>query len=72
MYVAEHYGWDTNGVRRVTVRPHGFASVRAGYHGGELLTKPVTFTGSTLYLNYSTSAVGALSVEIQDLEGRPH
>ena len=71
MYVAEHYGWDTNGVRRVTVRPHGFASVRAGYHGGELLTKPVTFSGSTLYLNYSTSAVGAVSVEIQDLEGRP-
>ena len=25
LYVAEHYGWDTNGVRRVTVRPHGFA-----------------------------------------------
>ncbi len=71
MYVAEHYGWDTNGVRRVTVRPHGFASVRAGYHGGELLTKPVTFSGSTLYLNYSTSAVGAVTVEIQDLEGRP-
>ena len=71
MYVAEHYGWATNGIRRVTVRPHGFASVRAGYHGGELLTKPVTFSGSTLYLNYSTSAVGAVSVEIQDLEGRP-
>ena len=70
MYVAEHYGWDTNAVRRVTVRPHGFASVRAGYHGGELRTKPVTFTGSTLYINYSTSAVGSVSVEIQDAEGR--
>ncbi len=71
MYVAEHYGWDTNAVRRVTVRPHGFASVRAGYHGGELRTKPVTFTGSTLFINYSTSAVGSMSVEIQDAEGRP-
>ena len=70
MYVAEHYGWDTNGVRRVTVRPHGFASVRAGYHGGELLTKPVTFEGSTLFINYSASAVGAVSVELQDTEGR--
>ncbi len=71
MYVAEHYGWDTNGVRRLTVRPHGFSSVRAGYGGGVLVTKPLTFTGSTLYLNYSTSAVGAVSVEIQDMEGRP-
>lgn len=70
MYVAEHYGWDTNGVRRVTVRPHGFASVRAGYHGGELLTRPLTFTGSTLFINYATSAVGSVSVEIQDAEGR--
>ena len=71
MYVAEHYGWDTNAVRRVTVRPHGFASVRAGYHGGELLTKPLTYTGSTLFINYSTSAVGSVSVEVQDMEGRP-
>ena len=35
------------------------------------LTKPVTFTGSTLFINYSTSAVGSVSVEIQDAEGRP-
>ena len=71
MYVAEHYGWSTNGVRRVTVRPHGFASVRAGYHGGELVTRPLTFTGSKLFINYATSAVGSVSVEIQDTEGRP-
>ncbi len=71
MYVAEHYGWSTNGIRRVVVRPHGFASVRAGYHGGELVTKRLTFTGSKLFLNYATSAVGAVSVEVQDTEGRP-
>ena len=71
MYVSEHYGWDTNAMRRVTVRPHGFASVRAGYHGGELRTKPLTFSGSTLFINYSTSAVGSVSVEIQNAEGRP-
>lgn len=71
MYVAEHYGWNTNALRRLTVRPHGFASVRANYQGGELVTKPFTFSGSKLYLNYSTSAVGSVSVEIQDLEGRP-
>ena len=71
MYAAAHYGWRTNALQRLTIRPHGFASVRAGYHGGEILTKPLTFTGSTLYINYSTSAVGSITVEIQDAEGKP-
>jgi hypothetical protein len=71
LYVCEHYGWATNRLRRVTVRPHGLASVRAGYRGGELLTKPLTFSGATLRLNYATSAVGSVAVEIQDAGGKP-
>ena len=30
------------------------------------------FAGSELEINYSTSAVGSVRVEVQDAEGRPH
>lgn len=71
MYIAEHYGWSTNRLRRVTVRPHGFVSLRAGYRGGEIVTKPLLFTGSTLRLNYSTSAVGSIRVGITRPDATP-
>ena len=70
MYVNEHYGWPDNRLRRVSVRPWGFASLHAGYRGGEVVTKPFTFTGQELRLNFSTSAVGSVRVEIQDAGGR--
>jgi hypothetical protein len=71
MYVGENYGWDTNCLRRVTVRPMGFASVGAGHGAGELLTRVLTFTGKRLYLNYSTSATGSVEVAICDPDGHP-
>ena len=71
LYVCEHYGWSTNRLRRVTVRPYGFASVHAGYQVGELVTKPLCFTGNTLFLNLATSAVGSIAVEVQEPDGRP-
>lgn len=71
MYVSEHYGWPDNRLRRVSVRPWGFASIHAGYHGGEVVTKPITFTGGELRLNFATSAVGSVRVEIQDADGHP-
>ena len=49
----------------------GFASVNAGYAGGELLTRPLRFEGSELVLNYATSAAGSVRVEVQDVGGRP-
>jgi hypothetical protein len=39
--------------------------------GGELITKPVVFTGQQLHVNYSTSAAGNLYVELQDVTGQP-
>ena len=35
------------------------------------LTKPLRFDGKELEINYSTSAGGAVRVEIQDAAGRP-
>jgi hypothetical protein len=69
MYVSEHYGWPDNRLRRLSLRPWGFASINAGYHGGKVITKPLTFTGSALRMNFSTSAVGSVRVEIQDDQG---
>ncbi|MCY4606665.1 MAG: hypothetical protein OXE49_20730, partial [Gemmatimonadetes bacterium] len=71
MYLSENYGWSTNRLRRVVMRPHGFASVRAGYRGGELLTRPLLLEGAALRLNYATSAAGSLRVELQDESGQP-
>jgi hypothetical protein len=70
MYMAEHYGWNDNRLRRVTVRPWGFASVCADVVG-EALTKPFTFEGDRLLLNYATSAAGSVRIEVQEADGSP-
>jgi hypothetical protein len=57
--------------QRYTLRTDGFISVNAGFAGGELVTKPLLFTGKELLLNYSTSASGSLQVEIQEADGTP-
>ena len=58
-------------MRRGTLRLDGFASVRAEAAGGEMITKPITFTGSRLVLNHVTAATGSVRVEIQDVNGTP-
>jgi len=73
VYWIEHY--HQSGVecrlRRGTLRTDGFVSVNAPYSGGEFTTKPLTFEGRELVINYSTSAVGSVQVEIQDAGGAP-
>jgi hypothetical protein len=59
------------GGRRYVLRTDGFVSVHAGHAGGEMVTKPFTFTGSELAINYSTSAAGSVRVEIQSTAGEP-
>ncbi len=70
-FVNRNYGQPTANLRRYTLRLDGFASAYAGYAGGEVVTKPLRFAGRRLELNYSTSAPGALRVEIQDAGGTP-
>jgi len=72
-YVSESY-WSGRGgstVRRYTLRLDGFVSLKAPLAGGELVTRPVRFAGSKLALNFATSAVGSVRVELQDESGRP-
>ncbi len=58
-------------LRRYTYRLDGFVSARAPLTGGEVLTKPLVFSGSRLHVNYASSAAGGLQVEIQDAKGQP-
>jgi hypothetical protein len=71
LYYTQHYTQPTSHVVRATLRLDGFASIHAGYADGELLTRPFTFSGSTLELNLATAAAGSVRVEIQDLAGKP-
>ena len=38
---------------------------------GEMITRPIVFTGSKLVLNYRTSPQGSIRVELQDADGKP-
>ena len=71
MYVQGDYGQKSAHLRRYSLRLDGFSSLRAPLSGGELVTKPLTFTGSKLLLNFATSAAGDVRVEIQDADGKP-
>lgn len=53
------------------MRLDGFTSIQGRYQGGTFTTKPFTFSGKKLELNYATSAVGEIKVEIQDENGKP-
>jgi len=70
VYFTRNYRYATNRLERGTFRLDGIASARAG-RPGELLTKPLRFDGRSLWLNYATSAAGAVRVEIQRRDGRP-
>lgn len=71
MYISEHFAWPDNRLRRITVRRNGFASMHADHGGGEFTTRPLTFAGKNLLLNYATSAAGSVQVEIMDEAGKP-
>ena len=70
---ASEGGWvgKANQMRRYSLRIDGFASVHAPMSGGELVTKPLTFKGKHLAINYATSAAGSIRVEIQNEQGEP-
>ena len=71
-YATESYWTGQSSVlRRFTLRLDGFVSVEAPLSGGEIITKPLRFSGRRLELNFATSAAGSVRVEIQDMDGKP-
>ena len=71
LYVNQESSQPTAHLRRYSLRLDGFSSVQAPYDAGELLTKPLTFSGGELLLNFATGAAGDIRVELQDANGVP-
>ena len=71
IYFMEHYKHASIRLRRGTLRIDGFVSVNAPYSGGAFVTRPLTFAGGELVINYATSVAGGMRVEIQDVDGQP-
>ena len=71
LYATEGY-WEGNATsfRRYTIRMDGFVSAQAPLSGGNIVTKALTFDGTRLHINHSTSAAGGVRVEIQDRDGK--
>lgn len=72
LYASEAYyrGKDSR-LRRFMIRADGFVSMRGGDEGGELITKPFTFSGRRLVVNFATQEGGDVAVELQHADGRP-
>lgn len=71
IYVNQDYAQPTAHLHRYALRIDGFTSVHTPYKGGELITKPIRFSGDKLVINFSTSAAGFVKVELLDIEGNP-
>ena len=69
LYLGDHPNYKQVTFDRYTIRKDGFFSYRADFEGGELVTKPFTFDGTNLTVNFSTSALGYLRIEILDEDG---
>ena len=68
MYISENYRNESNGIRRLSIRKHGFSSVHADFGEGIMITKPFIYSGTSLEINYSTSAAGSIIVEMLDAD----
>ena len=69
-YATESYWTGKSSLlRRYALRLDGFVSVKAPMSGGELVTKPIRFSGKALELNFASSAAGGIRVEIADEKG---
>jgi len=70
LYVNQNYGQPTAHLHRYSLRLDGFASLKARRQG-EATTRPLTFQGRELKLNFATSAGGSIRIELQDPAGKP-
>jgi len=66
-----YYQGPDSRLRQFLYRIDGFVSVHGGKKGGELLTKPLTFDGRQLVVNFATQEGGSIGVELTDAEGKP-
>ena len=70
-YVGTGYRARAVTFERYTLRTDGFFSWSADFGGGTVLTKPITFDGSRMSVNFETSILGYLSIDFCDKYGNP-
>lgn len=71
VYAAENYrNQGPVRLRRFAYRVDGFVALQAGDEEGEVVTRPLAFSGNTLYLNYKTKKNGYVKVEL--VTGTPY
>lgn len=71
LYMGEGYRTRNVDIRRYTMRLDGFFSWYADYKGGSVQTKPFTFEGDALHINFETSGRGYVRIRICDENGEP-
>jgi hypothetical protein len=71
LYVNQNYGQPSAHLRRYAFRLDGIACLVAPFSGGAWTSKPFTFTGSHLSINFATSAAGSIRIELLDRNGTP-
>lgn len=71
LYVLHNYAQPKARIDRYSLRTDGFASIKANYEGGYVVTKPLTFSGSRLFINFSTSAAGYIKVGLLNKDKSP-
>ena len=71
IYVGTGYRARPLTFERYTLRMDGLFSWNADFNGGTVLTKPFTFTGDKLSVNFATSALGYLIIDLCDENGTP-
>lgn len=71
IYKQFHYAQPSAFLGRYTIRLDGFTSLHAPYQEGSATTKPITFKGNALYLNFATSAAGTVHIGLRDANGAP-
>lgn len=72
VYATEaYYAGPGSRVRRFAFRTDGFVSVHAGETVGDFVTKPFTFAGSQLKVNYAATLGGSVRFEVLDDQGTP-
>lgn len=69
MYVGENYRVNKVDFRRYTVRLDGFFSWYADGEGGVAVTKPFVLEEENMFVNFGTSALGALNITLLDKDG---
>lgn len=70
IYVPEgQWTHTTTKLWRYTIRLDGFASFKSGFEQKKIVTKPFTFEGEQLEINFSTSAAGGVYINFLDEDG---